>query len=185
MQEYYGGTAAHFQARTSTPLEDSINSYSIASGWQRFRSYWKAYVFQSTLGGLTSFLVLLFLSIEEAVLIAALGASAFIVFARPFDLTARPQNVTGGHLIGFTVGCLCALIPHDGTIFALACHALAVGLSIFVMVVVNMQHPPAAATALGMAVRGFSEPALAAIITITLILALAHVILRPHLRNLF
>jgi len=53
------------------------------------------------------------------------------------------------------------------------------------MVVVNMQHPPAAATALGMAVRGFSEPALAAIITITLILALAHVILRPHLRNLF
>ena len=59
------------------------------------------------------------------------------------------------------------------------------GLSIFVMVVVNMQHPPAAATALGMAVRGFSEPALAAIITITLILALAHVILRPHLRNLF
>jgi CBS-domain-containing membrane protein len=67
----------------------------------------------------------------------------------------------------------------------LTCDAFAVGFSIFVMVVVNMQHPPAAATALGMALRGFSEPALAAIITITLILALFHVILRPYLRNLF
>ncbi len=165
--------------------EDCISFYSIASGWQRFRAYWKAYVGQSAIAGLTTFLVLLFLSLEEAVIIAALGASAFIVFARPFDVTARPQNVIGGHLICFTIGCLITLLPHGSMPLTLACHACAVGLSVLAMVVTNTQHPPAAATALGMAVRGYSDPALAAIITITIILALAHLIMRPHLRDLF
>ena len=180
----YGGTTSLLPT-VSAPREDCISFYSIASGWQQFRAYWKAYVGQSAIAGLTTFLVLLFLSLEEAVIIAALGASAFIVFARPFDITARAQNVVGGHLICFTIGCLCARIPHDGTPLTLACHATAVGLAVLVMVITNTQHPPAAATALGMAVRGYSEPALAAIVTITLILALAHMIFRPHLRDLF
>jgi CBS-domain-containing membrane protein len=162
-----------------------VTVYSVASTLLRFRKSWKAYVIQSAVGGLTTFLILLVLSLENAVVIAALGASAFIVFGRPFDLTARARNVTGGHMIGFAVGSLCALLPQVSTIATIGWYALSVGLSIFLMVVFYLQHPPAAATALGVAMRGSSEETFIAIVTITAVLAVAHYLLKPHLRNLF
>ena len=162
-----------------------MSPYTFRDGYIRFRARWKPYVLQSAVAGLTSFLILLFLSVEHAVVIAAMGASAFIVFARPFDLTARARNLIGGHLIGFTVGSLCALIPHEAMFAGLTVYSVAVGLSVFLMVLLYMQHPPAAATALGMAMRGYSEEALAAILTITIVLSCVHLVLKPHLRNLF
>ncbi len=162
-----------------------MSSHSVASGLEKFRSGWKPYVLQSLIAGLTTFVILLFLTLEHAVVIAALGASAFIVFGRPYDLTARPQNLIGGHLIGFAVGSLCAVIPHLTTLSTLACYALSVGLSILIMSILNMQHPPAAGTALGMSIRGCSEEAFAAVLTITLVLAIVHFVLKPRLRNLF
>ena len=162
-----------------------MSSYTFRDGLIRFRAAWKTYVAQSAVAGLTSFLILLFLSAEHAVVIAAMGASAFIVFARPFDLTARPRNLIGGHFIGFIVGSLCALVPHEAMLAGLAVYSLAVGLSVFLMVLLYMQHPPAAATALGMAMRGPSEEAFAAILTITIVLSVVHLVLRPRLRNLF
>jgi len=162
-----------------------LSSYTFRDGLIRFRARWHSYLVQSGVAGLTTFLILLFLSAENAVVIAAMGASAFIVFARPFDLTARARNLIGGHMIGFTVGSLCALIPHESTMVGLAVYSVAVGLSVFFMVLLYMQHPPAAATALGMAIRGPSEEAFAAILTITIVLAVVHLVLRSHLRNLF
>ena len=162
-----------------------MSSYTFRDGLIRFRARWKPYVLQSAVAGVTSFLILLFLSVEHAVVIAAMGASAFIVFSRPFDLTARARNLIGGHMIGFTVGSLCALIPHEGTMVGLAVYSLAVGLSVFFMVLLYMQHPPAAATALGMAMRGPSEQAFAAILTITIVLSVVHLVLKSRLRNLF
>lgn len=162
-----------------------MSPYTLHDGLVRFRALWKPYVLQSFAAGLSTFLILFFLSLEEAVIIAALGASTFIVFARPFDLTARSRNLVGGHLIGFAVGSLLGLIPCPTMLAELVCYSLAVGLAVFLMVLTYTQHPPAAATALGMAIRGPSEQALAAILTITLLLALFHFLLRPHLRNLF
>jgi len=162
-----------------------VSVYSLAANLVRFRKLWKAYALQCAIGGLTTYAILLVLNLENAVVIAALGASAFIVFSRPFDLTARPRNVIGGHMIGFTVGSLCALAPQPSTPVAIVWFALAVGISSFLMVVFYLQHPPAAATALGVAMRGSSEETFIAIVTITLVLAIAHYILKPHLRNLF
>ncbi len=162
-----------------------MNVYSLASSVVRFRKLWKSYLIQSALAGLTTYVILMILSRESAVVIAALGASAFIVFARPFDLTARPRNVIGGHLIGFGVGSLCAMGPQPTTEVTLIWYALAVSLSVFLMVAFYTQHPPAAATALGAAMRGCSQDMLLAIITITLALSLAHYFLKPYLRNLF
>ncbi len=162
-----------------------MSSYGFKDGWIRFRAAWKPYVVQSFAAGLATFIIMFFLSVESAVVIAALGASTFIVFARPFDLTARSRNLVGGHLIGFAVGSLCGLVPCETMVGGLLMYSLAVGLSVFLMILTYMQHPPAAATALGMAMRGPSEQALAAVLTITLLLALFHYLLRPHLRNLF
>ncbi len=46
-----------------------------------FRQYWKNYVLQSSLAAFAVFIVLYFLSMQYAVIIASLGATAFIVFA--------------------------------------------------------------------------------------------------------
>jgi CBS-domain-containing membrane protein len=162
-----------------------LSPYGIKDGLIRFRAARKPYIVQSFAAGLSTFIIMFFLSVENAIVIAALGASTFIVFARPFDLTARSRNLVGGHLIGFLVGSLCGLVPCETLVGELLMFSLAVGFSVFLMVLTYTQHPPAAATALGMAMRGPSEGALAAILTITLLLALFHFLLRPHLRNLF
>ncbi|MCK9357879.1 MAG: HPP family protein [Dehalococcoidia bacterium] len=163
----------------------AARTYGIASGLERFRSAWKSYVLQSLLAGMTTLVILLALSLENSVVIAALGASAFIVFGRPFDLTARSRNVIGGHLLGFFVGSACCLLPQEPAFASLLSYALAVGLSVFIMVVLYMQHPPAAATALGVAVQGSSWEAFLAILTFTLVLSVVHFALKSRLRNLF
>ncbi len=168
-------------AAKSTPA----NTYGVALGLERFRSAWKSYVLQSSLAGLTTLVILLALSLENAVVIAALGASAFIVFGRPFDLTARSRNVIGGHLLGFLIGSACSLLPQEPMLASVASYALSVGLSVFVMVVLYMQHPPAAATALGTAIRGCSWETFLAILTFTLVLSVVHYTVKSRLRNLF
>ena len=151
---------------------------------EKFRLSWKNYLFQSFLAALTIFLVLLFLNIEHAVVIAAIGATTFIVFAMPNDITANPRNIIGGHLVGFLIGALCALIPQPSYWYSIMAYSLAVGLSIFIMVVIDTEHPPAAATALGLAIMGFSSGAAIAVVTSAVLLSLAHHLLKPFLRNL-
>jgi CBS-domain-containing membrane protein len=151
---------------------------------RKFRLAWRSYLAQSFLAALTIFLVLLFLNLEHAVVIAAIGATAFIVFAMPENTCARPRGIIGGHSVGFVTGCLCALLPQPSLCWSIMAYSLAVGLSILIMVVVDMEHPPAASTALGLAMKGFSGSAAIAIVTSVLLLALAHRILRPYLRDL-
>ncbi|MHA1505856.1 MAG: HPP family protein [Candidatus Asgardarchaeia archaeon] len=151
---------------------------------EELRSFWKNYVFQSLLATLTVFLVLLLLSIEHAVIIASIGATSFIVFAMPKNITARPRNVIGGHMVGLFSGSLFSLIPQTSFIFSITLYSFAVGLSIFMMVVTDTEHPPAAGTALGVVVRGFSLNVAIAVITSSLILSAVHHLLRPLLRDL-
>ncbi len=96
---------------------------------------WKHYVFQSLFATVALFTVFLFLSIEHVVVIASIGATVFIVFAMPKNITAKPRNVIGGHLVGLTSGSLCSLIPHSLFLSSILVYSVAVGLSIFVMVV--------------------------------------------------
>jgi hypothetical protein len=65
-----------------------------------------------------------------------------------------------------------------------AFYALAVGCSIFVMAISNTEHPPAAGTALGMVIAGFSwRLGLGALIGVS-ILSLIQRLLRPWLIDL-
>ncbi|MGQ9512931.1 HPP family protein [Thermodesulfitimonas sp.] len=143
----------------------------------------KNYLLQSLFATLVVFVVLLLLSLEHAVIIASLGASTFIVFAMPQSVTARPRNVRGGHLVGTLSGCLCALIPHAAGLSAILVCALAVGTSIFVMVLTGTEHPPASGTALGFALTGFAPSGVLAIVTSAAVLSLVHYFFKPHLRD--
>ena len=156
--------------------------------WSRIRSafpvLWKNYLYQSLLATIIIFIILLILDIQNAVVVASIGSSAFLVFTMPHIITARPRRLIGGHIIGLLSGSLCALIPHTGTITSISVFALAVGISMFLMVALDFEHPPASGTALGIAMTGFSVSVMLALITSVMVLALAHHFSRMFLKDL-
>ena len=88
----------------------------------------------------------------KMLVLASMGASAFLLFVAPHSPLAQPWPVIGGHLVSAFIGVACAqLIPE----LPLAA-ALAVLLSVFVMHILHCLHPPSAATAM-IAVLGGSE----------------------------
>ncbi len=156
--------------------------------WMRIRgafpALWKNYLYQSLLAAIVVFIILLILTIENVVVIASIGATAFIIFTMPRNITARPRRVIGGHLVGLFSGSLCAFIPHSSTLAAISVYALAVGISICLMVALDFEHPPASGTALGVAITGFSPGVAIAVITSSIVLSLAHHFSRKFLKDL-
>lgn len=159
------------------------------SGIYQFRQYWKNYVFQSLFATVVIFLILLSLSFQEdAVIIASLGATTFIVFAMPEQVTAKSRNIIGGYIVGFSCGWICSLFPIETLMgkpigYSLL-YAAAVGLSIFIMVIVDMEHPPASGVALGVAIKGFSVVVIISIIASVVILTVIHHFFKKYLRDL-
>ena len=145
--------------------------YRIRRGFKRL---WLNYIYQSLLATVVIFLILLLLNLEHAVVIASIGATAFIVFTMPNNITAVPRRVIGGHVIGFICDSAFAFIPHPTAITAILVYSLAVGTTIFLMVALDMEHPPAGGTALGVAITGFSVNVMLAVLTSSIMLSLAH-----------
>jgi len=156
--------------------------------WVRIRSefprLWKNYLYQSFLAVIVLCIAFLVLSMEHVVIIASIGATAFIVFTMPSNTTASPRKVIGGHIIGLGSGALVTLIPHHMVFSDIAVYSIAVGISIFLMVALDFEHPPASGTALGVAITGFSVDVLVAVITASVIIALAHWLLRKYIKEL-
>ena len=156
--------------------------------WARVRSefgrLWKNYLYQSFFAASTLAIVLLVLNMEDAVVIASIGATAFIVFTMPKNTTAQPRRVIGGHIVGLISGLLTALIPHHTVISCVLVYSFAVGISIFLMVALDFEHPPASGTALGVVMTGFSLNVMLAVLTSSILLSVAHRFLRRYLREL-
>jgi CBS-domain-containing membrane protein len=165
----------------------NVLSY-IERRWAKIRAdfpgLWKNYLYQSFLAMIVVFIVLWLLTLENVVVIASIGATAFIVFTMPKNITARPRRVIGGHILGLLSGSLCSLIPHPSNLAPILVLSLAVGISICLMVALNFEHPPASGTALGIAMTGFSTKVFIAVLTSSLILALAHHFSKRFLRDL-
>lgn len=153
-----------------------------------FRSYWRYFVFKSLLAAFSIFLIVLVIGMQQEVIIASLGATAFIVFALPDKVTAQPRNVIGGHALGIICGhagwILLGLIPGSGTIEQAAGMGLAVGLAIFIMVVFDMEHPPAAGTAFGIVTTGATIPVVSGVLFFAIALSVIRWVLRNKLRDL-
>ncbi|UCE72899.1 MAG: HPP family protein [Methanomassiliicoccales archaeon] len=117
---------------------------------------WVHYVLQSLLATFSIFIVLVAL-INTPVIVAALGSTAFIVFAMPKNITAQPRNVLGGHVVGIISGSACVsmllLLGNDSDFLLILAASISVGLSIFIMVVTDTEHPPAGSTALGLVIH--------------------------------
>lgn len=151
---------------------------------QRFRPYWSSYVLQSALAAFAVFVALAALRYRNLVVAASLAATAFTVFAMPSSVTASPRNVVGGHIIGLVFGSVFALLPQESAIVQDALYALVVGSAMLGMAVTNTEHPPAAGTALGVVIAGFSWRVVLGVIFGVAILSIVHRLLRPILRDL-
>ena len=72
---------------------------------KKFRKNVHKCVFQCVLATLTVLAVLVFLNVRtETAIIAALGASAFIVFTMPKTYSSDPRRLIGGYIVGIIVG---------------------------------------------------------------------------------
>ena len=149
-----------------------------------FSRLWLNYIYQSLLATVVIFIILLLLNLEHVVVIASIGATAFIVFTMPRNITAAPRRVIGGHIVGFICGSAFAFIPHPTALTAITIYSLAVGTTIFLMVALDVEHPPAGGTALGVAITGFSVSVMVAVLTSSIVLSLAHRFFKKYLKDL-
>jgi len=153
------------------------------------------YIVQSLLATAAVAVILYFVEVlTHAAIVAALGASTFIVFAMPNSITAQPRRLIGGHTVGLISGAFCYFIILNILLGQLATDwewitwgvcALAVGLSIFLMTITNTEHPPASATALGIVAHGWSWQTVVFILACAIGLAIIRRLCRRYLRDLF
>ena len=150
----------------------------------QFFAHRKQYVMQSGYAAISIFIIT-FLLYNNPVVIASIGSTAFIVFSMPNNITAQPRRIFGGHLVGFFVGSCFAVFPFmHVTFFTALWYSLSVGITLFIMVVMDFEHPPAAGTALGMTLVGYTSSSAVAIIISVLILAFISYVAKPFLRDL-
>jgi CBS-domain-containing membrane protein len=138
----------------------------------KIKSNWKSYVIQSGFTALSVFIIILILEMEHAVVIASIGATAFIVFAMPNNITAKPKKIIGGHIAGLII------------IINAFFYAAAVGVTFLIMVITDTEHPPAAGTALGLSITGYSFEAAVAVLTSVIILSFIHLFAKSKLKDL-
>jgi len=132
-------------------------------------------------------------AIADAAVIGALGASTFIAFTMPHARVSSPRFLVGGYAVGILAGVVCyyasvvvvaAGIPvlEDSSHVFFA--ALAVGSAIFVMVITNLEHPPAAGVALGLVLNECHPLAILVVAVGIVLVAAMKTILKPILISL-
>ncbi|MBN1521489.1 MAG: HPP family protein, partial [Candidatus Aureabacteria bacterium] len=127
-----------------------------------FKHHIGRYIFQCGLATFFFLTVLFFINaLTHSAVIASLGATSFIVFTRPKWYSSTPRRLFGGYFVGMTVGIICYFLSELSffssilTTFRMSSifwGAFAVGLAIFIMVVTDTEHPPAAGVALGLVI---------------------------------
>jgi len=99
-------------------------------------------------------------------------------------VTAQPNSILGEYIVGLAVGALSWLIPQPILIYTLIVYTCVVGLTMFLMVATDTEHPLACGTALGVSIGGWSLSATLTILVSAIILAAAYVLLAKYLKDL-
>ena len=146
----------------------------------------RGYVFQCSLAAATLLVILSIVDVvDRAVIVAAIGSTAFVLFVTPSSNMARPRHVFGGHTVALLTGIVASLFNPETTILFAIQGSLAVGVALFLMAATDTEHGPAAGTVLAVVIGGFSW-SLAALLGISvLVMVVAHQLLRSRLRDLY
>ena len=121
--------------------------------------------------------------IEHTGLVAALGATTFMIFTMPHRVSCHARYVVGGYIIGIAVGVACSqvydAVPAWHTHGGLAVTGgIAVGLSAFLMAATNSEHPPAAGVALGLVLQPWDFPTVFFVLASVVVLSIVKHLLR-------
>ena len=146
----------------------------------KFKRLWKFYILQSFLATFSIFIIILVLGEQKLVTVSAIGATAFIVFAMPKSVSAKRSHVIGGHLVGMA----CGAIFYFTALPYFIEYPLAVGFAMLVMVALDLEHPPAAGTALAVVINEVSFDAFIVIMLSAVILSQCRYYLRGYLKDL-
>ena len=152
----------------------------------KFKGNVLRYILQCLIAMIMVFVVL-FLddTVFSMTIIASLGASTFIALTMPHTNAARPRYLIGGYIVGAACGIfmnqVCnylvsidvRLLGHPP--YILSC-AIAVGLAMFIMVITNSEHPPAAALSMGLVLQSN--------VLITAAIAIASIIIVSAIKTL-
>ncbi len=146
----------------------------------KFKKLWKYYFLQSALAAAILSVLVVILGKEKIVLISTMGATIFILFAMPTNVSAKTRNVVGGHLVGLASGAIfCFIIlPY------FLSYPLAVGIAILLMVALDFEHPPAVGTTLAVLINEVSLDAFITIMLSALVLTQCRYYLRHYLKDL-
>ena len=148
---------------------------------RKFKKLWFYYILQSFLAALVLFILVLILGRDKMVVISSMGATIFIIFAMPKAVSAQTRNILGGHLVGLASGAIFFYFTSLPYFIEYPC---AVGLAIFLMVVLDVEHPPAAGTALAVVINEVSPAVFVTIMTSALVLSQCRYYLRHYLKDL-
>ncbi len=159
---------------------DSADRVADTSIGAKFKKLWFYYIFQSFLAVIAIFILIFLLGYERVVLISAMGATAFIVFAMPQEVSAKTRNVVGGHLVGIVSA---ALFYFLGLPLYIS-YPLAAGMAIFIMVALDVEHPPAVGTALAVVINGMTPDVFVTVMLSALVLSQIRYYLRRYLKDL-
>lgn len=155
----------------------------------------KPYLFQST----TLFLALSIafmagsIASNEAIIVAALGPTSFILFITPRSPSADARHTLGGHALGILVGSLAAITSEGqmaqsfistSVYFPIGIAAISVALNVLLMGLTRTGHAPATATTLVLIVNGFSWNIVIHICISVAMLCILYQLLKTRIHNL-
>jgi len=161
---------------------------------KKFKKNTFKYILQCFLATLTILAVLIFLDVlNEAALISALGASAFIVFTMPTQYSSDPRRLIGGYIVGVFVGLIFFIISQSeiknilgfsNMTTLIVFGAIAVGFAILIMAVTNTEHAPAAGIALGLVINQWDYLTIIFIVLAIIWLTSIRLILKGYMMDL-
>jgi CBS-domain-containing membrane protein len=146
----------------------------------KFKKLWKYYILQSLLAGFVLLILVLILGQDKMLAISAMGGTAFIVFAMPRTVSAQTRHVVGGHLVGLASGFIFFLTTMPYYVE----YPMAIALVIFLMVALDVEHPPAAGTTLAVLANEVSLDTFVIIIIGAIFLSQCRYYLRHYLKDL-
>ncbi|MBW8017417.1 MAG: HPP family protein [Planctomycetes bacterium] len=126
------------------------------------------------------FVLVLILGKERMLVISAMGSTAFIVFAMPRAASAQTRNVIGGHLVGLA----CGMIFFYTSLPYFVEYPLTIVLVIFLMVALDVEHPPAAGTALAVLTNEVTPNVFVTIMITAVVLSQCRYFVRKYLKDL-
>jgi CBS-domain-containing membrane protein len=153
---------------------------------KKLKGHISQYILQCLIATGALGLVLTYMDIFlNTTMVASIGATSFIIFTMPHTHRSGVRYILGGYAVGAFVGVIFNLFFITNTEFSVnIIGALAVGLAMFIMVITNTEHPPAAALALGITIQGFSVEILVFVFGVTSFLLFIKWLLRKWLIDL-